>query len=176
MTRHVSAFLLTALMLILPTPADAQSPVPPPPPPKEPIALGGVLGVGFPAQLVSVRLSLPLGKALALDLDAGRIHGLGDDGQVAGGGGYGAQLRWLWHGRSATGHSGYWLAGPLYLQATNRQAGVVLDRRPIKTVQIGYGWDWIATSGTRAGVELSTGGGEGPVFLVNVFFQRVLSR
>ena len=54
--------------------------------------------------------------------------------------------------------------------------GVLIDRAPITTVQIGYGWDWVSPSGTRAGIELSKGGGEGPVFLVNVFVQWVPSR
>lgn len=178
MTRCFFAIPPMLLLLVLPTPSGAQSSVPQSPASKEPIALGGVVGVGLPAQLASVRLSLPFGKTWALDLDAGRVHGLGNDGQVAGGSGYGAQLRWLWHGRNAEGLSGYWLGGPLYLQATNRTTwragnltGVLIERAPIATVQFGYGWDWISASGTRAGIELSKGGGEGPVFLVNVFVQ-----
>ncbi len=183
MTRCCSAVLLVLLLLVLPTPAGAQSPATQSPPSKEPVALDGVIGVGVPAQLASVRVSLPFSKTLALDLDAGRVHGLGNDGQVAGGGGYSAQLRWLWRGRKADGTSGYWFGGPLYLQGTNRitwregsLTGVLVEDAPIKTVQIGYGWDWISTSGTRAGIELSKGGGEGPVFLVNMFVQWVPSR
>ena len=176
MIQRIFATLLMILGLGVPAAADAQSPTPPIQPATEHIALGGVIGVGAPAQLVSVRVSLPLGKRFALDLDAGRMHGLGNDGQVAGGGGYAAQLRWLWHGRDATGHSGYWLAGPLYLEATNHRNGLLLNRNPIKTVQFGYGWDWISTSRTRRGIELSSGGGEGPVFLVNVYVQWVTRR
>jgi hypothetical protein len=125
-----------------------------------------------------MRISAPASPRVGLDIAVGHVNGQGDTRSGADGLVFGAQLRWHWHGRRTDGHSGYWLGGPLLMQMTDRTeirwpGGVtttIVERTIRTTLQVGYGWDWLSKRGTRAGIELSTGGDEGgPVPMVKTF-------
>jgi hypothetical protein len=113
-----------------------------------------------------------------VEFSAGHVHEPGDEGVVASGFSFSAQLHWLWRGRNASGWSGYWMFGPQVLEATSRTPVIWPDRprtwrvedRPIATMQGGYGWDWLSPHGVRTGVEVSGGSNYGvPVFFAHVF-------
>ena len=134
--------------------------------------------MGLPGSIAAVRVGGPISRRLAVDVTIGHVAGRGRDGDGADGLAVGAQVRWLWHGRDMKGRSGYWLAGPQVLQSTNRTevrwrnhtSTYIVDKSPFVSLQVGYGWDVIMKNGARAGVEISTGGGDhGPAPFVKVF-------
>jgi hypothetical protein len=151
----------TALAQGPPLPADA--------PPPARVEVGAVGAVGALGRLAAFRLGSQAHEKFAVDFTAGRVEGRGRDGDGVHGFAFGAQVRWLWHGRRSNGHSGYWLAGPQVLQSINRTEDrrpdrpptYIVDKSPFATLQVGYGWDVLMKNGTRAGVEISTGGNEG---------------
>jgi hypothetical protein len=130
--------------------------------------VGAVGGVGLPGRVAAVRLGGQVNERFAVDFSAGHVDGADRDGDGAHGFSFGAQVRWLWHGRDAKGRSGYWLAGPQVLQSINRTevrwpdrpSTYIVDETPLTTVQFGYGWDVLMKNGARAGLEISTGGSE----------------
>jgi len=140
--------------------------------------IGGlVTPLALPAHVAAIRLTANLAPRVALDLDVGTAVGAGygfdQFGRV-----FAGQMRWLWHGRAPNGSSSYWLTGPLFIQGTSRTEirfpGRTVFREedsPIRALQIGYGVDRITRNGVRGGVELKTGGGEGPVIFLNMFLQ-----
>ncbi len=140
------------------------------------IGVDGMLGL--PGRSGSVRVSVPVTDRIGADFALGKIHGYGDQGQVAGGTSLMAQARWLWHGRHPDGHAGYWFYGAMFMDATNRTLikwpngtwTTKIDREPLRAGRLGYGWDWLSPHGARTGLELSWGGNEGgPMFFAHVF-------
>jgi hypothetical protein len=131
--------------------------------------VGAVAAIGVPGRVAGLRLGNQVNEKFAVDFTAGRAEGRGRDRDGVHGFAFGAQVRWLWHGRRPNGRSGYWLAGPQILQSINRievrRRGLpttyIVDKFPFTTLQFGYGWDVLMKSGARAGLEISTGGNEG---------------
>jgi hypothetical protein len=174
--RHKIPAALTAALLCSSV-SYAQAPDPTTVPLRESFAVGAVGATGVFGRVASVRLSGPISDRFGVDVTIGRIHSRsrtdGPDGLS-----FGTQVRWLWHGRRPSGSSGYWLFGPLFLQATQRTeirwpnyvTTYLVEHKPMITPQFGYGWDRVLKNGARGGVELSTGGGEeGPVAFVHAF-------
>jgi hypothetical protein len=157
----------------------AQTPDLPADAPRESFAIGAVGATGLFGRVAALRLSGAINDRFGVDVNIGRIHGGGSDGRSgAGGVSFGTQVRWLWHGRSTSGASGYWLIGALMLQATQRTeirwpnhvTTYLVEHKPIAAPQVGYGWERVLINGARGGVELSTGGGEeGVVAFVHAF-------
>jgi hypothetical protein len=160
--------------------ATQQGILPPAPSPAtERLGVGGAIGIIDSWTIGSVRLSVPIDAKLAIDVDAGHHVGSSSaDIRIPAGFAFSTQFRWLWHDREASGHSGYWLAGPLFFAAPvyvvhqNSPYGPLVDSplqvdNWIKTVQFGYGWDWLRCNGTRAGIEVKSGAPT--TFLVNGF-------
>jgi hypothetical protein len=168
-----------AAVLLLGSVAHTQDrPEPAGPASSERFGIGAVGAIGIVGNVAALRVGGPVGEKLAVDVTVGRIDGGEPSRSRAHGASLGAQVRWLWHGRHASGRSGYWLFGPLIFQYTarteirypNNVTRVLIERKAVATPQIGYGWDVQMKSGARAGVELSTGGTEGgPVSFVNAF-------
>ena len=147
--------------------------------PLEGTSIGAMGAAGLFGNIGAVRLSTPLDRKWGLDITAGQVGGRASPTNSGlEGYNFGAQVRWHWHGRRATGASGYWLAGPLVQGMTERTVivwpdrvtTVLTERKAAFTLQVGYGWDWLMTSGVRFGVELVTGGtAGGPNPYVNAF-------
>lgn len=165
------AALLTTFTMFVAAAAAAQT-APPVAAKSEHFGIGGFGAVGT-AALGAIRLSAPLGAKAGLDVDIGRTHTREDRNAAVG-----AQVRWLWRGRGTGGNSGYFIFGALRLQETRRywaSAGrgrwEVVEHRSPTMPQFGYGWDWLAPSGTRLGLELTTGseGEAGPRAFAKVF-------
>lgn len=164
----------TALLLLcmLAHAAIASAQTDPPGRPREHLGFGGFAALGTSA-LSAIRVSIPAGHKAAVDLDIGQVH-TGDEPNRA----FGAQVRWLWRGRTTTGASGYVLFGVLRLNEThryfvsaNRQRWEVAERKSPTMPQFGYGWDWQARAGTRLGLELTAGseGESGPRAFAKLF-------
>jgi hypothetical protein len=87
-------------------------------------------------------VSLPASDRFRVEFSAGHVHESGEEGVVANGFSFSAQLRWLWRGRNASGWSGYWFFGPQVLQARsktpviwpNRSRTWLVNDRPIATM------------------------------------------
>ena len=148
-------------------------------PPLEGPSVGAMAAVGVFGNIGAVRVSAPLHAKWGLDLTAGRVGGHGSaTSSGLEGYNFGAQVRWHWHGRGASGASGYWLTGPLVQGMTERTViifpgnnrRVLVERKAAFTLQLGYGRDWLLKNGARFGIELVTGGAEGgPNPYVNAF-------
>ena len=131
----------------------------------------GVLGA-LPWSIVSGRVSVPMGARFGLDVDAGRALKTKrlSEGQVPTGGAIGLHIRWLHAGRRPSGWSGYFFGGPRVVAAESlNQDGHVTDQDSIKVVDLGYGFDRLMKNGWRTGVEVGSGGGEGPLLFVSGF-------
>jgi hypothetical protein len=134
------------------------------------LATTGVVGA-LPWGNVSIRFSMPVAMRFGLDVDAGHVVGTKrlNDGQVPSGGAADLHLRWLYKGRGSSGVSGYVFGGPRVVTArTIDQQGTVTDRKPIQAIDLGWGLDRLR-NGSRMGVEIGSGAGEGPLFFVDLF-------
>ena len=144
-----------------------------------PVSIGAAGAVGLMGNIGALRLSAPLAPKWGLDFTAGHVDGHGSP-TTSGleGLSVAAQARYHWHGRKPGGASGYWLFGPMVQGLTDRtliifpgdRRELIVEKKASFTLQVGYGWDWLMANGSRFGLELTTGGGEGPNPYVNAFF------
>jgi hypothetical protein len=138
------------------------------------IGISGALVLLMPVAVPSIRLSMPIGTRLGIDLDMGASAFWGDRavGQVPRGLAITGQVRWLRNGRKPDGGGRYWLLSLLRLRGNDFEPDrLSSDRSAVENVQVGYGWDRVRNR-VRFGAELSVGvagrDGEGlaRVFLV----------
>ena len=144
-----------------------------------PVSVGAEAAIGPMGNIGAVRLSAPLAPKWGLDFTLGMIDGHGTPTRSGlEGASVAAQARYHWHGRRPGGSSGYWLFGPMVQGMTDRtliiypgsRRELLVEKRAVFTLQVGYGWDWLMRNGARFGVEAVTGGGEGPNPYIHAFF------
>ena len=165
--------LMLCLLAALPVRVYAQTSAPTPP--RESVTVGATLGPGLGNTiwlLTSLRVSVPLGPRVGLDVDAGRVLGSRQDegGTITEYGALvGAQVRILRRARASRGTSQYWLLGPLYIRDSSPASGG--RREHLKNFRFGYGWDHLTPGGRRVALEVGLAGGEGPVPYANLTMQ-----
>lgn len=157
----------------------AQTPDRPAVAPLESITIGATASIGWFGTVGAIRASFPLDDRRGVDLTIGHIGGNGDPAKASGlhGASMAAQLRWMRHGRAASGRSGHWLFGVMAQQGIQRTEirfpdRTIVDLRHLVNVtpQVGYGWDRLLNNGARFGIEVSTGGNErGPSQYIQTF-------
>lgn len=177
MIRRTLSVVLTAAVLAPPF-AHAQTSGPAPPDRGEGVAVGVVATVApgqtGPWWLLSLRVGVPVGRKVGVDLDFGRVVGNGQWGTGWKPKGFagGAHLRWLPKGRSAGGWSGYLFLGPRFVQTEKTAAGGETTRSVARGFDFpGFGVDRVLRNGYRAGFELGIPNvvHEVPIGFLNIF-------
>ena len=118
-------------------------------------ALAGAVGF-WP----TVRVGVPLGTRIAVDLDAGPMFPA-DNGYFSTRRYYGLQVRLLRRPRDAGGSSRFWSVGPALIVGSDLDGhGLVTDPYArIGAMRVAYGGDRIYSNGTRAAGEIGVIGG-----------------
>jgi hypothetical protein len=125
---------------------------------KDSVAIGGGLGWVFMSPrwtTVSMRASAPVSPHVGFDLEVGRNLDPSDCCRIGRGFALSALARLSRSGRRPSGLMRYWVIGGVYLQQRHVSAeGDLIDRDPVKSFQVGYGWDW-KPKRVRNGLEIS---------------------
>ena len=169
-----SAAVLCALLLFHGEPGLAQAPPSSSPATEGRVGIGGVGGPGTAGLLAAARLSVPASPRISFDVDAGLVSSSNDRSRGAAG----AQLRWLRTVRRRDGSSDYGIVGLMHVREVQRteirfpnETIVRTERVNGITPVVGYGIDWVHSSGARVGIELTGGGSEsaGPRLFAKFF-------
>ena len=168
-----SAVLLSILSSVLiASPALAQSA--PTAHPVERVGVGGVGGPGTAGLLAAARVSIPASPRISFDIDAGLVSSRSDRARGAAG----VQLRWLRTERRRDGSSDYGIFGLMHAREVQRTEIRFPNETIVRTEGVsgitpvvGYGFDWVHSSGARVGLELTGGGSEsaGPRLFAKLF-------
>jgi len=142
----------------------------------EAIAIGVVAAPAFDGFtdfwfMPAVRISVPFGSRVTIDLDAGRVLGgtrehpatsSGPASTLRPGAFYTGQLRLLTAPRRADGDSTYWMIG-LHHVTTRRldRGGNLMSREPGGGGLLGFGADQMFANGTRLAAEVGISGPDG---------------
>jgi hypothetical protein len=108
----------------------------------------------------SARVSTPIGRRIALDLDAGRMYPA-ENGYFSTRAFYAVQFRFLRAPRDDGGSRRFWIVGPAYIRGSDLDGdGHVTDPHAgIGAIRIAYGGDRLYSNGMRTAAEIGVIGG-----------------
>jgi hypothetical protein len=149
------------------TRAAAQSETTSPASPRERASVALAASVALegsgPWLVPGVRVAVPLGGRVAVDVEAARVFGGRSE--------YGSitslvavNVRFLRRAREADGAGRYWLAGARYYPITGSHASFSSD----VAATFGHGWDQVFASGRRLGAEVGFSGGRGYLVFLTI--------